>query len=128
MEEWVSYDWKRGVESRKGQILRKSDFVCAFCRGSGWVGPNKKAKCQVCGGKGTVTVEPPVIVCAYCGGRGMRKSRSFLICTICHGKGVVPIKEPIKICKPCRGRGAAVGSDLPCLACHGKGSVTVEKS
>lgn len=127
MEEWVSYNWKRGLESRKGQILSKSDFICAFCKGEGLVGSNKKAKCQVCGGKGTIKVEPPVLVCAYCQGRGMRNPRSYINCIVCHGKGVIPIKEPIEICKACRGRGAVLGSNLPCLTCRGKGSITVSK-
>jgi len=125
MNEWISYDWKKGLQSRRGQILNKSSFVCAFCKGEGLVGPTKKAKCQVCSGKGTIKVEPPVIVCAYCQGRGMKKPRSYMICTICRGKGVVPIKEPIKACKSCRGKGSALGNDLPCLTCRGKGSVTV---
>jgi len=124
MEEWVCYDWKRGLDSRKGQILHKSDFICAFCKGEGLTGPNKKAKCQVCGGKGTITVEPPVLVCAYCQGRGMRNPRSYLNCAVCRGKGVVQIKEPIEVCRTCKGRGSTL-SGLSCLACHGKGSVTV---
>ena len=126
MEEWIAYDWKRGLAGRAGQVLHKSSFICAFCRGTGVVGPAKKAKCQVCGGKGTITAEPPVIVCAYCQGRGMKVPRSYILCTVCKGKGIVPIKEPIEKCKRCRGRGKAGSSNLPCLTCHGKGSVTVE--
>ena len=127
MEEWVSYNWKKGLASRKGQVLNKNSFVCAFCKGEGLVGPTKKARCQVCGGKGTITVTPPVVICAYCQGRGMKEPRSYLICVVCHGKGVVQIKEPIEACKTCKGRGASLGSNLPCLTCHGKGSVEIGK-
>jgi len=100
---------------------------CAFCRGKG-KDPfdllSEKSICEVCGGRGEVTVAEPIFACAFCGGTGIFPG-SRLTCTTCMGKGLVTIEEPAEACATCLGAGVVAGHTLPCSACGGRGRVTV---
>lgn len=107
----------------------KTLIKCAFCQGVGkdpfgLLSP--LAACQVCGGKGAVTVREPAIECAFCEGTGVHRDRR-LTCTVCGGKGMVTIKKPVEKCPHCDGKGVAPLEYLPCLICGGKGVVTIKK-
>jgi len=103
---------------------------CAFCEGTGkdpFGVMSRKSNCQVCGGKGTVTVREPAIVCAFCGGIGVHDEQR-LTCTVCGGKGMVTITEPVEKCPRCLGTGMDTDIDyLPCTLCGGKGVITTKK-
>jgi DnaJ-class molecular chaperone len=111
-------------------ILREgratSTLECAFCRGAG-VDPfdllSDRSVCQVCGGKGKVTVRGPFRECAYCDGTGIHLHRR-LVCTVCGGKGVVELKGAAVTCPDCNGKGRIFGQYLPCLTCGGRGVVS----
>jgi len=112
------------------QIIKKEEgkitLKCAFCHGKG-IDPfeilSKLSTCQVCGGRGEVTILEPVIECAYCSGSGVHRDQ-HLTCVVCAGKGMVNIKEPYETCPDCKGRGIVPGDYLPCLKCGGKGVVS----
>jgi DnaJ-class molecular chaperone len=99
---------------------------CAFCRGRG-KDPfdllSSKAVCEVCGGRGQVTVAEPTFACAFCGGTGVYPG-SRLTCTTCMGRGLVTIEEPAEACAACLGAGVVAGHSLPCSVCGGKGRGT----
>ena len=105
-------------------------ITCAFCEGTGkdpFGVMSIKSNCQVCGGKGTVTIREPAIVCAFCGGSGVHDDQR-LTCTVCGGKGMVTIREPVEKCPHCQGTGVNTDINyLPCSRCGGKGVVTVKK-
>ncbi|MBI5560917.1 MAG: hypothetical protein HY883_06545 [Deltaproteobacteria bacterium] len=102
---------------------------CAFCKGEG-TDPfgllSPPAKCQVCGGRGKVTVMEPAAACAFCKGSGVFHAQR-LVCTVCGGKGMVTVMETTEKCACCRGSGVAPGQYLPCTTCRGKGVVSGEK-
>ncbi|MBE0516576.1 MAG: hypothetical protein IBX41_04175 [Methanophagales archaeon] len=103
---------------------------CAFCDAMGldpFKIPSPFSKCQVCWGRGTVSVADKTIMCVYCGGSG-KHPELRLTCPVCWGKGVVNIvREPTMICPECGGTGRAPESKLPCLRCGGKGVIGVSK-
>lgn len=97
---------------------------CAFCNGTGkdpfgLLSP--LSTCQVCSGRGKVSVTPPTIKCAFCNGTGIYLDKR-ITCTVCGGKGVVTEPKGAKTCPECKGSGQAPDS-LPCLNCRGKGVV-----
>jgi len=112
------------------QIIKKGEgkitFKCAFCQGKG-IDPfellSKLSTCQVCGGRGEVTIPEPAIECAFCGGSGVHRDQR-LTCVVCGGKGMVNIKEPYETCPDCEGKGVKSGDYLPCSRCKGKGVVS----
>ncbi len=109
-------------------VKEVSTLECSFCRGLG-VDPfellSMKSLCQVCGGKGMVTVRGPFRECAYCDGTGVHLHRR-LVCTVCGGKGAVEVKGAAVTCPDCNGKGRISAQYLPCLTCGGKGVVTKE--
>ena len=104
----------------------KITLKCSFCQGKG-TDPfellSKLSTCQVCGGRGEVTIAGPAIKCVFCGGTGIHRDQR-LTCSVCHGKGMVNIKEPVETCPDCNGKGVVAGDYLPCVKCGGKGVVT----
>ena len=108
------------------QVEGKGPLKCAFCQGTG-MDPfellSDQSVCQVCKGKGRVTIRGSFRKCAYCKGTGVQPQRR-LVCTVCGGKGVVKVKTPAEDCPHCHGRGWAPGQYLPCLACGGRGVVS----
>jgi len=104
----------------------KITLKCSFCKGTG-VDPfellSELSVCQVCAGRGEVTIPEPAIECVYCGGTGIHRHRR-LTCIVCGGKGMVGIKEPVETCPKCNGKGVVKGYYLPCLKCSGKGVVS----
>ena len=107
-------------------IEGESSPACTFCGGTG-TDPfgllYEASRCQVCGGKGRITLYGPVIPCAYCRGTGVHPQRR-LTCTVCDGKGMVETKGPVETCPDCTGKGFQQGQYLPCLTCGGRGVVT----
>lgn len=106
-------------------------ITCAFCEGTGrdpFGIMSPLSACQVCWGKGSVTVREPAIVCAFCGGSGVHDEQR-LTCTVCGGKGMVSIVEPVEKCPRCQGTGVNVPplNYLPCSLCGGKGVITAKK-
>jgi len=105
------------------------EIKCAFCQGKG-MDPfgllSPLAICQVCGGKGKVTVMEPAINCAFCEGTGIHRDQR-ITCVVCGGKGMVTVKQPSEECPRCGGRGVAPFDYLPCLVCGGKGMIGKEK-
>ncbi len=103
---------------------------CAFCEGSGkdpFGVMSERSNCQVCGGKGSITVKEPAVACAFCGGSGIARDQR-LTCTACGGKGMISIKEPAGKCPRCEGTGVDPHIDyLPCSLCKGAGVVTARK-
>ena len=118
----------------KVEIIRKEEDMdilkCAFCQGNG-TDPfellSKMSVCQVCGGRGEVTIHEPAIECAFCSGTGVHRDQR-LTCVVCGGKGMVNIKEPVDTCPDCKGKGIAQGDYLPCKQCGGKGVVTKKQA
>jgi len=106
------------------------EITCAFCEGTGkdpFGIMSPLSTCQVCWGKGSVTVREPAIVCAFCRGSGVHDEQR-LTCTVCGGKGMVTIKEPVEKCPHCQGTGVNTGINyLSCALCGGKGVVMVKK-
>ena len=105
---------------------RTSSVTCAYCRGSGldpFGIPSELSTCQVCGGRGKVSVEKPTIKCAFCGGTGVHPDRR-LTCTACMGKGVVKAVHNPDTCPDCEGSGESASTPgLPCVRCKGKGVI-----
>lgn len=101
--------------------------TCAFCAGEG-MDPfgllSPLATCQVCSGKGEVTVKEPTIRCAFCNGTGIYPN-SRLTCTVCMGRGVVTVHGSTH-CPDCGGSGRDPYT-LPCLSCKGKGVIEIKK-
>lgn len=113
-------------------ITLKSKIVkCAFCRGTGkdpWGLPSFLSSCQVCSGRGVVTVYEPVKECAFCGGTGKQPyTTSRLTCGACGGKGVVAaIEEPTMTCPTCGGSGInpkILPPLVTCSTCKGQGVI-----
>ena len=99
---------------------------CAFCHGNG-TDPfellSKYSACQVCGGRGKVSIPEPAIKCVFCNGTGIHRDQR-LTCTVCGGKGLLGVKEPVETCPECKGKAVVAGDYLPCLKCRGKGVIT----
>lgn len=98
---------------------------CAFCQGTGkdpFELLSELATCQVCGGKGEIELEDPVVECAFCKGTGVHRNRR-LTCTACGGKGVIPFKGEKETCPACDGKGYQKDGNYPCIVCKGKGVV-----
>ena len=122
----------RKVASRKTAVRPIEDtsttVKCAFCNGTGkdpFGSMSHLSKCQVCLGRGTVRVQPPVKECAFCGGTGRQPhSAARLTCGACGGKGAVTTVEPSMVCPTCEGSGISM-APLPqyCLTCKGQGVV-----
>lgn len=106
-----------------GRLVDIDTVECAFCKGSGLRDGTGYAKCQVCGGLGTVRVHPPVMTCVFCRGEG-HQSWGPLTCPVCYGKGVVTVKEPIATCPECGGTGESINPRLYCMRCRGKGVIS----
>ena len=58
---------------------------CGYCQGRG---QTIHGLCQICKGKGFVTVREPARACGNCQGRGMTTRGK---CPICKGKGWVTV-------------------------------------
>lgn len=104
---------------------KSSILICAFCQGKGkdpFGIMSQQASCQVCGGRGKVTVVEPHVPCAHCQATGVSPG-SRNVCTACHGRGQVSVADGKKVCPECGGNGNAPESNLPCLKCGGKGVV-----
>lgn len=110
------------MKGKEGKITTE----CAFSQGKA-TDPfgllSRISLCQVCGGRGEVTVSAPAVKCAFCGGTGIHRDQR-LPCLVCGGKGIVSIKEPIDTCPECKGKGVIEGDYLPCLKCKGRGIIT----
>ena len=112
------------------EILEKSEgkdtIKCSFCQGTGldsFGALSPLSKCQVCHGRGKVTVPEPNIKCAFCGGTGVYPDKR-LTCTVCRGKGVVAAVEAAKTCPACNGTGESRSTKgLPCITCKGRGVI-----
>lgn len=113
----------------RAKAIRKDEgniaVRCAFCQGKG-IDPfellSKISICQVCSGRGEVTISEPALECAFCGGTGIHRGQR-LTCVVCGGKGMVGIREPVGTCSDCKGKGIIPGNYLPCLKCGGIGVV-----
>jgi len=71
-------------------------ITCAFCEGIGkdpFGVPSPLSTCQVCGGKGSVTIREPTEKCPHCQGTGVNTEINYLPCAQCGGKGVVTLKK-----------------------------------
>lgn len=121
----------RKLASRKRALPIEDTSItvkCAFCDGTGkdpFGCMSHLSNCQVCHGRGTVRVQPPVKECAFCGGSGIQPySAARLTCGACGGKGVVTAIEPSMVCPTCGGSGISM-APLPqyCLTCKGQGVV-----
>jgi DnaJ-class molecular chaperone len=103
---------------------RPQTITCAFCKGRRTDPYNllsSLSQCEVCKGKGQVTVMGPHVACSYCRGTGSHKTFS---CPVCKGKGVVaPLPEPTRVCSACGGLAYETSSGLYCLKCKGRGQV-----
>lgn len=110
------------IRGEEGKVAAK----CAFCQGKG-TDPfellSKLSNCQVCLGRGDVTIPSPAIRCAFCNGTGIHRDQR-LTCVVCGGKGMVSINEPVEICLDCKGKGVVEGNYLPCSKCGGKGVIS----
>lgn len=114
------------------KVLERSEgrirIVCGFCEGQG-IDPfgvmSSRSKCQVCSGRGTVTVREPARECAFCAGSGIHQDQR-IPCIVCRGKGMVTVKEGAEECPHCQGIGMAPSETLPCKVCGGKGVVVVK--
>ena len=106
----------------KKAVKSKAGITCAFCNGTG-KDPfgilSPLSTCQVCGGKGKVSVNPPTAKCAFCDGTGIFPDKR-ITCTVCGGKGMVTVPKGAKTCPECKGSGQA-SDGLPCLNCRGIG-------
>ena len=106
-------------------MTKITTITCAFCKGKGedpFEIMSEKSTCQVCGGRGKVTVVEPYVPCAHCKATGI-SPESRNVCTVCNGRGAVSVADGKKVCLECDGSGSAPESNLPCLTCGGKGVV-----
>ena len=112
-----------GKETDAGEVTK---IKCAFCDGSGldpFGALSPLSKCQVCHGRGKLTVPEPNIKCAFCGGTGVYPDKR-LTCTVCRGKGVAAAVEAAKACPACNGTGESRSTKgLPCITCKGRGVI-----
>lgn len=72
-------------------MSKMTTITCAFCQGEGkdpFEIMSELATCQVCGGRGKVTVAKPYVKCAHCQETGISPG-SRNVCTTCGGRGVV---------------------------------------
>jgi len=117
-------------EEEVKKILKGMKTVkCAFCKGTG-KDPfdllSKLSNCQVCLGKGEVSIEGPTTECKFCDGTGVQPyTTSALHCSACGGKGVVTVIKNLKKCSNCDGSGIYPRRPqvLPCPKCKGQGGV-----
>jgi len=123
---WINLEMGRHNECQDSQKRRRKDYpeVCLLSgeRNRPFDLMSKLSVCQVCGGRGEVTMPEPAIECVYCGGTGIHRDQR-LTCVVCGGKGMVEIKEPVEQCPRCNGKGIVKGDYLPCLKCGGKGVI-----
>jgi len=116
---------RRNIVKVGGPGTRAPTIRCAFCRGEGkdpFGVPSELSDCQVCLGRGEVTVREPALTCVFCDGSGVQPyTSSRLTCSVCGGKGVVPVKEPFELCADCEGSGAVPEEGVPCKRCRGTG-------
>lgn len=123
---WKTYDFK-GAGTRfgrkTGEIIEGGEFPCSSCAGSGVLPRTKSTECPKCLGKGTISINGPVMVCVYCKGVGRYPIRTNLSCRVCGGSGFISVSRENEMCGHCRGTGAEPGNELPCLKCRGKGVV-----
>lgn len=113
------------IKRSEGKVTIK----CPFCHGVGkdpFELLSALATCQVCQGKGQVTLPEPVVECAFCGGTGIHRDQR-LTCSVCDGKGMVTVQKPTETCPQCHGRGVPEFDYLPCSLCGGVGVITVQK-
>lgn len=107
-------------------MAKLSTLTCAFCQGKGkdpFEIMSRQSICQVCGGRGKVTVLQPYVLCAYCHATGVA-SGTRNVCTSCNGRGAISIVADEKlVCPDCRGNGRAKENSLACLKCKGKGVI-----
>ena len=100
--------------------------TCAYCGGGGidpFGIPSERSKCQVCGGRGKVRIEKPIIECAFCRGTGIYPDKR-ITCTACMGKGVVKAVKNPTTCPECEGTGESESTPgLYCVRCKGKGVI-----
>ena len=121
---WKTFDWKSQKAGRRGEIINKASYRCAFCKGTGFMPSRQSARCPACSGARNIRVPFPSVICAYCNGEGRSFLNKTLTCIICKGKGIVSVSsENIGPCPACKCRGRASGVDLPCMTCKGKGVV-----
>ena len=115
-----------GTEVKTGGSLTRT---CAFCGGTGkdpFELLSKLSNCQVCGGRGNVSLAQPAIKCGYCGGTGIHRDQR-LTCVVCGGKGMVTVEKGSQTCPDCNGRSVVEGDYLPCARCGGTG-VTAKRA
>ncbi|MDA2936938.1 hypothetical protein MYX75_01570 [Acidobacteria bacterium AH-259-A15] len=119
---------KKVVSKREVVSKPTAEVKCSYCKGAGkdpWGLMSVLAACQVCKGKGTVSIEQPHITCPVCKGRGNERN-TRVTCLACKGKGVVHIEKGMNTCPECDGTGTtgSVGLRNYCLKCHGTGRVS----
>lgn len=103
----------------------KATLRCAFCGGTGkdpFELLSLLSECQVCVGKGKVTITEPARECAFCRGTGIYRDQR-LTCTVCGGRGAVTVPQWVETCPHCHGRGTAPYEYLPCGVCGGTGVI-----
>ena len=106
--------------AEKAASAQFSQVPCAFCKGKG-VDPfeilSKLSKCQVCGGRGKVTVKTPYEKCPACKGTGIFVTHR-LPCAVCGGRGAVEKVQGRERCEKCKGDGIEIETGLPCTTCY----------
>lgn len=114
------------AKSGTGTKLETTRITCAYCEGEGldpFGSLSILSKCQVCGGRGKVSVFEPYIKCAFCNGTGVYPDKR-ITCTACNGKGVVNAVENPQTCPSCDGTGESKSTPgLWCVTCKGKGVI-----
>ncbi|MFQ6029957.1 MAG: hypothetical protein ACE5Q6_20990 [Dehalococcoidia bacterium] len=118
---------RRLAHAQTPEIADLDVIQCGFCEGTGYdpfMVMSERSRCQVCGGKGSVTIKEPYLSCAFCGGTGAHRDQR-LTCVVCRGKGAVTVKEPAETCPRCHGKAVPPGDYLPCTLCRGTGVVAV---
>lgn len=103
---------------------------CPYCGGTGkdpWGIPSPLSNCQVCKGRGEVSIREPAVKCKVCGGTGVALHGKRMTCLGCGGKGWISIPEgPTQKCPSCEGTGIGMAGEH-CLKCGGSGVVPAEK-
>lgn len=103
-----------------------STLTCVFCKGKGkdpFEIMSRQSTCQVCGGRGKVTVLQPYVPCAHCKATGVSPG-SRNVCTPCNGRGAISTASDGKlVCPDCGGSGRAKENTLSCLKCEGRGVI-----
>lgn len=100
-------------------------ITCAFCKGKGkdpFGVLSKLSNCQVCLGRGRMSLQKPVEKCFACKGTGLF-AHHRLPCSVCRGVGFVTKIRGEKRCEKCSGDGVEVESGLPCSSCYNLGAI-----